>query len=110
MLGLSTGRYTIIRGTTSTDEYGDEVTSEEPLYEAVQGSVSERRRTSYNPVDSRVSTFRELVGRFGYGTDIQDGDRIKDEATGTVYYVDSVYHGSNFAMKSDVVVDLTTSK
>lgn len=106
MLGLSTGRYTIIRGTTTQNDYGDDETSEDVLYASVLGSVIERRRTVYNPEDGRVATLRELVGRFAHGTDIQDGDRIKDEKTDKVYTVSAVYEGSNFAMKSDVVVDL----
>ena len=109
MLALSTGRYTIIRGTTTQDDYGDEVTSDDVAYSGVLGSVIERRRTAYNPVDGRIATLRELTGRFSAGTDIQDGDRIKDEKTDKVYYVSSVYHGTNFVMKSDVVVDLTIS-
>lgn len=108
MIGLATGTYTIIRGTTTQDEYGDETTSDDTVYTAVLGSVIERRRTAFNPVDGRVATYRELTGRFPSGTDIQDGDRIKDEKTDTVYYVSSIYHGANLVMEPDVVVDLTT--
>lgn len=107
MIGLSSGRYTIIRGTTTQDEYGDETTSDDIAYEHVIGSIVERRRTVFNPQDSRVDTLRELIGRFPYNTDIQDGDRIKDEKTQKVYHVSAVYHGSNIVMKSDVLVDLT---
>lgn len=106
MLGLSNGRYTILRGTTSKDDYGDEVTTDEVAYTNVMGAVVERRRTVFNPEDTRVATMRELIGRFPYNTDIQDGDRIKDEKTQKVYTVSSVYHGTNLVMKSDVLVDL----
>lgn len=106
MLGLAGSRYSIMRGSTF-NEYGDEVDGSTVVHSAVLGSVVERRRTSYDPQSSRVGTYRELVGRFGHGTDIQDGDRIKDERTGDVFLVTSVYKGSNLVHKSDVVVDLS---
>lgn len=106
MMGLATGRFSVLRGSTLND-YGDEVDGTTPALSGIGGSVIERSRKVFNPADGRVSTIRELTGRFPHGTDIQDGDRIKDEKTGEIFVVAAVYRGSNAIVPSDVVTDLT---
>jgi len=107
MNGLSTGRYTILRGVSSTNDYGDEVESQEVHLTGVRGSVIERTRKVFNPADSRVVTIRELTGRFAHGTDIRDGDRIKDEKTDIIFLVNSVNMPTAVANKPDIVLDLS---
>ena len=107
MLGVVTGKYTVIRGTHSINDYGDEIEGTTVELSGVSGSVIERARKVFNPADGRVATIRELTGRFPHGTDIQDGDRVKDEKTEEIFVVSSVFRGSNAVVKSDVVVDLT---
>lgn len=109
MIGLATGRFTILRGTSSTNEYGDEVQTDGVLKTKVLGSVIEKSRQNFDPQSSRIVTLRTLTGRFGHGTDIQDGDRVKDEKTGTVYLVNSVSHSTALVNKPDVVVDLSVN-
>lgn len=109
MNGLSTGRYDILRGTPTVNDYGDEVDATTVHLSGILGSVIERRRTVFNPDDSRVVTIRELTGRFKHGTDIQDGDRIKDTKSGEIFVVSSVYRGTSLAGKADLVLDLTLS-
>lgn len=106
MMGLSSGRYTVIRGSAAND-YGDEVDGTAIVAQDVLGSVVERTRTNFDPASSRVDTVRFLVGRFNSNADIQDGDRIKDQKTEEVFVVNSVSRGANLIHKSDVVVDLT---
>ena len=106
MMGLSTGRYTVLRG-SSINEYGDEIDGDAVTSQNIQGSVIEKSRANFDPASSRVSTIRYLVGRFNSNSDIQDGDRIRDEKTLEVFVVNSVSRGSNLVHKSDVVVDLT---
>jgi len=106
MLALSTGRYSILRGSTLND-YGDEIDGTAAVAANVLGSVVERTRTNFDPATSRVSTIRYLVGRFGPETEIRDGDRIRDDITNETFLVTSVARGANLAGKSDVVVDLT---
>lgn len=103
---LATGRYAVLRG-VSTDKYGDEVDSKEPVARNVLGSVLESQRTVFNPNDQRTTVVRDLVGRFGSGTDVQSGDRIRNEKSGDVYVVLGVHEGNGPVHKSDVVVDLT---
>ena len=106
MIGMATGRYSIMRGYTE-DLYGDKLPNEDPIHTNILGAVTERRRVNFEPGASRVGTVRELVGRFSSGTDIEDGDRIKDEKTGEVFHVVSVYRGTNLVNKSDLIVDLS---
>lgn len=106
MLGKATGRYSILGSTVTVNEYGDEIESDGVRKAGVLGSVIERNRSVYNPDDSRVATIRVLIGRFAYGTDIRDGDRIKDEKTGEVFVVQSITRGTTWATKPDVVVEL----
>lgn len=109
MIGLSTGRYSIIRGTTSLSTYGDEVQTDTVLKAGVIGSVIEKTRQNFDPQSSRIVTLRQLTGRFKNGTDIKDGDRVKDEKTGTVYLVNSVSHSTALVNKPDVVVELSVN-
>jgi hypothetical protein len=109
MIGLATGRYTILRGTVSTNDYGDEVSTDGVLKTGVLGSVIEKSRQDFDPQSSRVVTLRTLTGRFGHGTDVTDGDRIKDEKTGVTYLVNSVTHSTALVNKPDVVVDLSVN-
>jgi hypothetical protein len=109
MNGLPTGRYDILRGSSSTNEYGDEIEAQTVHRSGVLGSVIERRRTVFNPSDSRVATVRELTGRFKHGEDIIDGDRIKDVKTGEIFVVSAVYRGTSLAGKADLVLDLSFS-
>jgi len=109
MNGMSTGTFTIVRGTASVNDYGDEVDTQTDYLSGVSGSVIEKTSRAYNPVDSRVVTVRTYTGRFSYGTDILDGDRLRDEKTGTVYVVNSVNSPSSFANKPDMVLDLSVN-
>lgn len=107
MLGLATGRYTILRGTTTTNEYGDEVQSDDPIATHVLGSVLERTRSNYDPQSSRVVTLRNLTARFKSGTDIRDGDRVVDERTGIVFLVNSVNFPVALVNSPDVVAEVS---
>lgn len=106
MMGIATGRYSIIRGESTLNDYGDEVETDTVIRESVQGSVIERSRTNFDPESGRIATLRQLTGRFAHGTDIKDGDRIKDEESGKVYLVTSVFNGSSLVGKADIVLDL----
>jgi hypothetical protein len=106
MLGLVTGRYSVLRGSTVND-YGDEVDSETVVSTDILGSVIERTKQVFNPDDGRVATVRFLTGRFDGRADIQDGDRIKDQKTGEVFVVASLARPTNAVVKSDIVADLT---
>lgn len=109
MMGLSTGRYNILRGTTTTNEYGDESTTDGVHKANVLGSVIEQTRQNFDPQSSRIVTIRQLTGRFAYGTDIMDGDRVVDIKSGMTYLVNSVSHPTALVNKPDVVVELSVN-
>lgn len=108
MIGFATGRYSVLRG-TKENEYGDEIDANKVVYTGILGSVVEKTKTAFDPATSRVATLRYLVGRFNHGSDIQDGDRIKDEKTGEIFVVGSISRPTNAIHKSDIVADLTLS-
>lgn len=109
MMGIATGRYTFIRGKETTDEYGDPVNDEAIAHSYVQGSIIEKTRRDYNPDSGRIATQVVYTGRFAHGTDLQDGDRIKDENTGRIYLVNAVGTGSALVGKADVIADLSAT-
>lgn len=109
MLAIPTGRYSVLRGTPTTDEYGDEVDVQEVHLSGVAGSVMETRRTVFDPQSSRVVTLRQYTGRFNHGTDIQDGDRIKDEKTGVTFLVDAVTFSTSVVNSPDLILELSTN-
>lgn len=109
MMGMATGRYSIIRGESTQNDYGDEVESDTVVEDGILGSVIERSRTNFDPQSGRIATLRQLTGRFTNGTDIRDGDRIKDEESGRVYLVTSVFNGTSLVGKADVVLDLSVA-
>jgi len=107
MIGISTGRYSILRGVTTQNEYGDDVSTDAVYKSGILGSVIERTRTNFDPQSSRIVTLRQLTGRFAHGTDIQDGDRIKDEKTGIIFLVNSVSMPTSVVNKPDLILDLS---
>lgn len=109
MLGMATGTFTVVRGTSSTDDYGDEVDTQTDHLTGLKGSVIEKTSRVFNPSDSRVVTLRTYTGRFTSGSDIKDGDRLRDEATGVTYLVNSVNSPQGFANKPDMVLDLSVN-
>lgn len=107
MIGLSTGRYSVIRGTDTENEYGDTVSDNAVVEKHLSGSIIERTRTNFDPQSGRIATLRQLTGRFANGTGIQDGDRLRDERSGEVFLVTSVYRGTSVVGKADLVLDLS---
>ena len=93
---LATSRLTLLKNTTSTDDYGDETDSYRAVGE-VFGHVGERARTVFDPQSGRYDTVRRYQGLVPYGTTVEKGYRLLHEATGTYYYVEhvltSVAHG-----------------
>lgn len=89
---VATTRAALIRGTTTTDDLGDEVESDA----VVEGfgdfpvSIIERGRREFDPASGTWRTVRELVGRAPSNLPADDGDRLKDLRDGTIYNVTHV--------------------
>lgn len=107
MMGMATGKFSVVRGETTLNDYGDEVEGTTVVQSNVSGSVIEQSRSVYDPQSGRVATLRKLTGRFSNGTDIRDGDRIKDEKSDKTYLVSAIFEGTSLVGKADLVLDLT---
>lgn len=105
MVIIATSKYSVLRGTT-TNEYGDEVDGDTVIDTDIRGSVVQRAKNVYNPDSGRVELITFYTGRFPHGTDIVQGDRIRDERTSKEYVVLSANGGSDFINKSDLTLDL----
>lgn len=98
-------RVTILRGTT-TDAFGDPVDTLTTVATGVTASIVEQRKTVTNPADGVVRRVRYTTGRLPAGTDIRDGDRIRDEKTNVVYTFDASSQVENAVRTNDIRLDL----
>lgn len=106
MVIIATSKYSVLRG-TDINEYGDEVDGSTVVSPAlVRGSVIQRAKSVFNPDSGRVELITFYTGRFPHGTDIVQGDRIRDERTQKEYVVLMANGGSDFINKSDLTLDL----
>lgn len=105
MVITATSKYSVLRGST-INEYGDEVDGITVIYSGIRGSVVQRGKNLFNPDSGRVEFITFYTGRFPNGTDIAQGDRVRDERTNAVYTVLSASEGSDFINKSDLTLDL----
>lgn len=98
-------RVTILRG-TSTDAFGDPVDTLTEVRTGVTASIMEQRKTVTNPVDGMPRQVRFTTGRLPAGTDLRNGDRIKDEKTGVIYMFDASSQVENAIRTNDLRIDL----
>ena len=101
----ATTRVSILRGTTE-NEYGDPVDNDTPAATGVPASIVEQSREVTDPTTGTPRVVRFLVGRFYPGTDLQPGDRVKDEQDGTVFIVDVISRPQNPVRAPDVRAEL----
>jgi hypothetical protein len=102
---LATTTCSILRGTT-TDAYGDEQDSNTPVHTNVPISIMEISSTVATPEDPTPRVVRQVTARIGSDVDVQDGDRVKDELTGTIYAIDNVIRRGSPAYTPDTRLDL----
>jgi len=105
MYALATTTCSILRGST-TDEYGDEVDSDNPVYMNVPISIIETASTVSTAEDPAPRVVRKLTARIGSEVDVVDGDRVKDELTGTIYMIDNVIRMGSPVYTPDTRLDL----
>lgn len=105
MYALPTTTVTILRGST-TDDFGDTVAADTVAASGVPFSLLEQRRTVFTAVDNRVQQVLYYTGRAPGDTDIRLQDRVRDETTGSTYYVDSVTRVGSPVTVNDLRLDL----
>ncbi len=105
MNAVATTTVAILRG-TSTDDYGDEVDGSTVVASGIPAAIQEQRQTVTTADDPQPRVVRIYTGRVNAGTDIQTGDRIKDETTNAIYIVDQFSQVASPVMTNDLRLDL----
>jgi hypothetical protein len=93
-------------GETETDQFGDSVESAEPFATGIPAAIHTGRETVATESDPNAVVVWYFTGRVPAGTAITRDQRIRDEATGTIYLVDNVVDIPNAVMPQDVRLDL----
>jgi hypothetical protein len=89
--------------TSAQDGYGDPVDDNTtPMASGVLGSLVDQGRRVFLAAENRRTVIKNTTGRVGFGTDVIEGDRIKDERTGTFYFVEGVNTPGNHVNSPDV--------
>jgi hypothetical protein len=102
---LATTTCSILRGST-TDGYGDELDADTPVRTNVPISIMEISSTVMTPEDPTPRVVRQVTARVGSEVDVRDGDRVKDESTGTIYMIDNVIRRASPVYTPDTRLDL----
>lgn len=85
----------VLRG-TAVDDYDDDRDLDQTVGSRIIAAISEARRTIKRTDSTTPERVRSFTGRVGAGTDVQRGDRVKDEQTATIYIVDDVVEQPGF--------------
>lgn len=102
MKGRATTTVSIYRG-SAQNEFADPVDDNTtPMVTGMQASIIEQNKRAFLAADNRKSVIRNSIGRVKHGTDVVEGDRIKDERTGTFYFVEAVSNPQSPVNSPDV--------
>lgn len=102
---IPTCTVSILRGET-TDAYGDPVDASTVAASAVPMSIIEQQKRVWVPAESRTTVVRMYAGRARPGVDVRTQDRLRDEASMTIYQVEGVSAPASPLGASDVRLDL----
>lgn len=92
MKGRATTTVSIYRGTTQ-DEYSDDVDDNSaPIVSGELAAIIESSRRVFLPAEDRMTVVMNATGRVKSGTDVTEGDRLKDERSGQFYLVEAISH------------------
>lgn len=102
MKGRATTTVSIYRGST-TDSYGDDLDDNSTTIASGQiASIIEQSRRAFLPAENRLTVVENATGRVKAGTDITEGDRIKDERSGRWYFVEGLSNPDTPRGRSDI--------
>lgn len=107
MYGKATTTISILRGSDAVDEFLDVAPADTVKYSKIPASILEQNKTVASPDTAEPIVLRTTTGRVGSGTDIQYGDRIKDERTGTVYQIDDMSQNQSPFSTPDIIMKLS---
>lgn len=108
---IPTTRVTVERAELAADTWGDVRPSTVDLVTGVPAAITEgvslagaRHQLTHQPVNGRGGVIEEYTIRLRPGTDVTEDDRLRDERTGAVYQVRSVFNPQSVAGLSDIRV------
>lgn len=87
---LPTTTVTILRGSPTTDSFGDLAPSTTEVATTLPAHVIEDRQTRYRPAEERGGVVETYTIRLRSTADVREGDRVEDDHTGRIYLVQSV--------------------
>lgn len=102
---LATHQVDLLRGDT-TDAYGDPVDADNVVATDLPASIIEQNRRVFVPAENRMTVVRMYTGRLRPGTDVREGDRLRDRADESIYLVEAVSAPASPIGLADVRVDL----
>lgn len=105
MLFTPTTTVSVLTGTTD-DAYGDPADNSTVSASGIPASILERDRQATDRATGTPRVVRYVTGRLPSGTTVSEDDRIRDESTGIVYYIESVTRLSSFVGMNDLKLDL----
>jgi hypothetical protein len=91
MYALASTTASILRGTT-TNAWGDEVDDPNAAVIAtgVPVCLDVTNTNAFDPTTQQIRTIRSIHGSIQSDTDVRETDRLRDDASGVIYIVESV--------------------
>lgn len=89
---LASHLVTVLRGTT-TNAWGDEIDDDataQVIASGVPVSLSVTNTNTSDPTTQQIRTVRSISGSIQSDTDVRETDRLRDDATGALFVVESV--------------------
>ena len=105
MLTIPTTTVTLLAGSTAND-YGDEVDSNTAVATGIPASIIEGREVVATESDAQARVIRFYFGRVPAGTEVNSGQRLKDERSLQIYVINNVTAPTNPAVPMDIRLDL----
>lgn len=107
MIATPTTTVTVLRGTTTT-AHGDTVDTAAAVagMTNLPASIVEQRQDVNGPQVGRNTEVRHYVGKLAQGTDVREGDRLRDDVTEHIYLVTAVISADPQVTPADLRLDL----
>lgn len=102
---LATTTVVVLRG-EEVDEYADAVDADTPVRGHVPVALSEGDKRVWVPAENRTTVVRQVTGRARPGSDIREGDRLRDERDQSIYLVEGVSRPQTPIGQADVRLTL----
>jgi len=112
VIGLPNTTVTILGlsgGGTSVDPWGDPVELEQQediLLTGIPAIITENHAVATTEADPNARVIAYFVARLPHGTTVDPSQRLRDEASGTVYVIDQVTQPPGLGWLPDLRVDM----